>query len=1410
MNMVAGPVTPISQDPVSTTSTTATATTTLTTTSTSVTLVSSYGGAEVVGPRSFTVPPPSLGVQGQAGGQQVYQPYPAHSPGNPPLYNPHMPPPSHPPHFTQMPPPPVLPPGATVYVANCHVNLSSSYNGGQGHVPVLASTPGPSQSPPPPSPAVVPQMPVMPDTVPQPHPSQVKPVHEGKVEYDGRRNYDPLRGGHRGRGRGRGRGKRLNIERGGGEHPVYGGDKHYHEAQQFGGIQGQQYVYQNLPYHMRGGSGYPSYPSVPTPQNVQGMPLMYGQQYVQYAHAPGPMTPLLSYHSGPTGNQHHPAATLQHLHQHPHHHPLPQQQHHHHFHQQQHHHQQQQQPEPESPQQDHQFHLQQTQPQPNFAEPTEVAGSSNLHSNQPFVSTSQTRTSQFENVTTVGVSAPAVNFTPSVTAPAEAGSVSPLTSQTASLVLEDCVETGPPSLGIVSPGHEASVPVGQEGEEATPQPTTQELPPAHHVPLHTLQSIPNMQVPPPGQSQAPTSGQAQVPPSQVQMPPPAQNQVPLPSSQVEFTPGQVQVPPHQNQEGLPLQPQAPPPNQNQPQPPCQNQMPSSQTHTPAVVQIEVAPSSHNPAAPPSQGPVPPPGLTQSQPQSHTQVPPSSLDLGQVPPSSQDQSPVLPPAHAQVPQTSHVQAPPPGHTQVPPTSHVQAPASHTQAPPPGLVQAPPGLAQAPPPGLPQVPPPGLPQVPPPGLAQLPPPCQAQIPAGQVQELPSGQIQTPPAGQVKTPQMTGPLHTSPSHPQAPAKVISGGTGSSNSNNYGNKSSSTPQVLFSQMNKNKMGVGIEQTSLADITFMSDEMQPDVATEIAVDFARTSLVDPEPTPTPPSVPFTPAPAVPVSESPAPTIPQVSAPAAAPEAGVRQVNNDVGMVVPSANPPVVVSPVMAVVSSPVMAESVVPQVAATTAPPGGAWAQKKSWSQLFKPCDEGGAKQVAYVAPLTRDLRSPVRRPHGHARPRNAKHQILHFQKLTWRKPKLEYVQDHHHAALQPRGLINKANWCYINAPLQALLACPPFYNLMKTIPNIVGLKKGKSSTPVIDSIVEYIHEFSEIAPMLKPCKKDKGGGGARKEAEIVPGPPFEPSYVYKMLATINGDLFSDGRQQDAEEMFSFVLNGLHEEMVEALKVAGEYSPSPTGDQPALNGSVNGETNTSDHEDGSDDSDEWQMMGPRKRCCVTRTAAFTPTPISAIFWGQLRSVLHQAGGHTTANLQPFTTLPLDIQSSKVENVKDALDQLVSREEIPDYTDAKTNQDVTVFKQVLLEHLPNVLILQLKRFIYDKDGGLQKVMKKVNFPVDLEITKELMSTHSRGKFSPVQRKYKLLGVVYHDGKEATKGHYVADIYHGGYNCWLRCDDSFIKEVPEAYVVRHVPPRVPYLLLYRRADTMVGPSTKAKS
>jgi len=45
-------------------------------------------------------------------------------------------------------------------------------------------------------------------------------------------------------------------------------------------------------------------------------------------------------------------------------------------------------------------------------------------------------------------------------------------------------------------------------------------------------------------------------------------------------------------------------------------------------------------------------------------------------------------------------------------------------------------------------------------------------------------------------------------------------------------------------------------------------------------------------------------------------------------------------------------------------------------------------------------------------------------------------------YKLDHRALNPTPRGLTNRSNWCYVNAILQALIACPSFYNLLKALP--------------------------------------------------------------------------------------------------------------------------------------------------------------------------------------------------------------------------------------------------------------------------------------------------------------------------------------------------------------------------------
>lgn len=40
-----------------------------------------------------------------------------------------------------------------------------------------------------------------------------------------------------------------------------------------------------------------------------------------------------------------------------------------------------------------------------------------------------------------------------------------------------------------------------------------------------------------------------------------------------------------------------------------------------------------------------------------------------------------------------------------------------------------------------------------------------------------------------------------------------------------------------------------------------------------------------------------------------------------------------------------------------------------------------------------------------------------------------------------------------------------------------------------------------------------------------------------------------------------------------------------------------------------------------------------------------------------------------------------------------------------------------LEELPPVLVLHLKRFVFEKTGGCQKLTKTIDYPIDLEISK---------------------------------------------------------------------------------------------
>ncbi|XP_053556842.1 ubiquitin carboxyl-terminal hydrolase 10 [Bombina bombina] len=476
----------------------------------------------------------------------------------------------------------------------------------------------------------------------------------------------------------------------------------------------------------------------------------------------------------------------------------------------------------------------------------------------------------------------------------------------------------------------------------------------------------------------------------------------------------------------------------------------------------------------------------------------------------------------------------------------------------------------------------------------------------------------------------------------------------------------------------------------------------------------------------------------------------------------------------------------------------AQAVPPASVNPPAKSWASLFHNSKPSPTTQVAYVETKHPPPAASPNIPEKQTEVKEGPVPVSEDPVAINIAELLENVKlVHKPVSLQPRGLINKGNWCYINATLQALVACPPMYHLLKSIPMYTKVQRPCTSTPILDSFVRLMNEFTNM-PVLTKAKQASGEKVVR---EIRPGAPFEPNYIYRLLTLSKSSLSEKGRQEDAEEYLGFVLNGLHEELLLLKKLL--YPPNDkitvsNGPDTQPGNEEDGQNQQDEQGEGSDE--EWEQVGPRNKSLVTRQTDFVQTLITDIFGGHMRSVVYQQSSKESATLQPFFTLQLDIQSEKIRTVQEALESLVARESVQGYT-TKTKQEVEISRRVTLEELPPVLVLHLKRFVFEKTGGCQKLIKNIEYPVDLEISKDLFSSGVKSKIFKGQRTYRLFAVVYHHGNSATGGHYTTDVFQIGLNGWLRIDDQTVKVINQYQVVKQTVERTAYLLYYRRVDLL---------
>ncbi|KAK5070857.1 hypothetical protein LTR64_003831 [Lithohypha guttulata] len=442
--------------------------------------------------------------------------------------------------------------------------------------------------------------------------------------------------------------------------------------------------------------------------------------------------------------------------------------------------------------------------------------------------------------------------------------------------------------------------------------------------------------------------------------------------------------------------------------------------------------------------------------------------------------------------------------------------------------------------------------------------------------------------------------------------------------------------------------------------------------------------------------------------------------------------------------------STPVAEVQTEPNVEAAPAPPP----VPKSWADLVRKQSAGNAATSASGAVL------PV--INGLAPPRNESlGEVLGEINVADVPSKVAF--------LRPRGLVNTGNMCYMNSVLQLLVFCTPFYDFLDRVASKAA-HAFKSTTPLVDAMIMFMREYpaidtaatvEQLRLRLKPEDFEKYGDSLR------------PDFVYEILNKL--PRFRDmrrGHQQDAQEFLGFLLEELHEECILAMQ---RTSTNASSGRSTPVGSVSNMSETPDAQDG------WLEVGHKQRSAITRSSGATnaDSPITNIFGGKLRSELKVAGNKLSVTLEPYQPLQLDIGSPQVSNIIDALKGLTKPESMQGDFHSARGTKTTATKQVFIETLPPVLILHLKRFQYDSSTNrAEKIWKKVGYPLELEIPKEVFPPTARNKYAAHGGlpKYRLTGVIYHHGKNANGGHYTVDIRRQDGQEWIRMDDTVIRRI----------------------------------
>ncbi|KAF8384601.1 usp-50 [Pristionchus pacificus] len=334
--------------------------------------------------------------------------------------------------------------------------------------------------------------------------------------------------------------------------------------------------------------------------------------------------------------------------------------------------------------------------------------------------------------------------------------------------------------------------------------------------------------------------------------------------------------------------------------------------------------------------------------------------------------------------------------------------------------------------------------------------------------------------------------------------------------------------------------------------------------------------------------------------------------------------------------------------------------------------------------------------------------------------------------------------GLHNNGNTCFMNATLQALFHTTIARKLFtqENFPDECNVSNKMGTNGVMVAAISALFDLM--------------WSGQFQALRIT-------RFISLFSSEVNSTL-ADGRQHDAHEFQTFLLDSLHEDTNFGQRKGFEQN----------------------YKGGS-------MILAEGADFERKNKGFANSPIQAIFYLQTVSELQcQTCGETSATFEESSCLSLELPSSSSTLLSNSLNNHFSQVTLSGgecWNCPKCRGARPTKRSTAIWRLPPILVIHLKRFSY-QGGGYVKNQIDVNFPLNgLDLRNHF---HPSSPHRPSTVPYQLYSVTNHTGT-LSSGHYTSITNIDG--SWVKCDDECLSN----YDPRNISPSGSYILFYKNSN-----------